>query len=63
MIRANDDSAIGWDDAKWLVGNGKAKAKRNRIPVPVLCYEQPIYDCSQCGTPCSGVMCLSCTTK
>ncbi|ATY17276.1 hypothetical protein CU254_42590 (plasmid) [Amycolatopsis sp. AA4] len=61
MIRANDDAAIGWDDAKWLVGNGKAK--RNRIPVPVLCYEPPIYRCSQCGTPCTGVMCLSCTTQ
>lgn len=28
-----------------------------------LSYDQPIYSCSQCGTPCSGVMCLSCATR
>lgn len=26
-------------------------------------YEPPIYSCSICGTPCTGVMCLSCATK
>lgn len=26
-------------------------------------YDPPIYSCSQCGTPCTGVMCLSCATK
>lgn len=28
-----------------------------------LSYEAPIYNCSVCGTPCSGVMCLSCATR
>lgn len=26
-------------------------------------YQGEIYPCSQCGTPCTGVMCLSCATK
>jgi rubrerythrin len=28
-----------------------------------LAYDGPIYSCSVCGTPCSGVMCLSCATR
>jgi hypothetical protein len=25
-------------------------------------YQPPMYPCSLCGTPCTGVMCLSCAT-
>ena len=28
-----------------------------------LAYDAPIYNCSSCGTPTSGVMCLSCATR
>lgn len=27
------------------------------------CYEPPIQPCALCGTPTSGVMCLSCATR
>lgn len=29
----------------------------------VVAYDPPMYRCSQCGYPCTGVMCLSCATE
>jgi hypothetical protein len=31
--------------------------------VSPLRYETPVNSCALCGTPCAGVMCLSCATR
>lgn len=51
----DDDAAVGWEEARWLVGKGKAGLR----------YEPPINTCTYpgCNMPTSGMMCLSCATR